>query len=74
MMKKNITLSAEENIIKKARQRARKQKTTLNAEFRKWLEKYSNDDSLAVNYTLIMKRLEYVKAGQNFTREELNER
>ena len=73
-MKKNITLSADENIIKKARQRARKQKTTLNNEFRKWLEKYSNEDSLADYYTLIMKRLEYVKAGQHFTREELNER
>lgn len=73
-MKKNITLSADENIIKKARQRARKQKTTLNNEFRKWLERYSNDDSLADYYTLIMKRLEYVKAGQKFSREELNER
>ena len=73
-MKKNITLSADENIIKKARQRARKQKTTLNNEFRKWLERYANDDSLARNYTLIMNRLDYVKAGQHFTREELNER
>jgi hypothetical protein len=73
-MKKNITLSADENIIKKARQRARKQKTTLNNEFRKWLERYASDDSLAGNYTLIMNRLEYVKAGHHFTREELNER
>ncbi len=74
MMKKNITLSADENIIKKARQRARKQKTTLNNEFRKRLERYSSDDSLAGNYLLIMNRLEYVKAGRHFTREELNER
>jgi FtsZ-binding cell division protein ZapB len=73
-MKKNITLSAEENIIKKARQRARKQNTTLNNEFRKWLERYASDDSLTGNYTLIMNRLEYVKAGKHFTREELNER
>ena len=73
-MKKNITLSADENIIKKARQRAGKQKTTLNAEFRKWLERYSNEDSLADNYSLIMEHLEYVKASQHFNREELNER
>lgn len=73
-MKKNITLSADENIIKKARQRARKQKTTLNNEFRKWLEKYAGGDSLEGHYNHIMKRMEYVKAGKHFTREELNER
>ena len=73
-MKKNITLSADEIIIKKARQRARKQNTTLNAEFRRWLERYSSENSSADNYSLIMEHLDYVKAGQHFTREELNER
>jgi hypothetical protein len=73
-MKKNITFSADENIIKKARQRAKKQNTTLNNEFRNWLKRYSLEKSYSDNYTLVMKRLDYVKAGRHFSREELNER
>ena len=73
-MKKNITLSAEENIIKKARQRAKQQNTTLNNEFRKWLKQYSSENSNADNYSLIMEHLDYVQSGQHFSRKELNER
>ena len=73
-MYKNITFSADEGIIKKARQRAKQQNTTLNAEFRKWLERYSRENSNADNYTLIMQHLNYVRSGKHFSREELNER
>lgn len=73
-MKKNITFSADENIIKKARQRAKKQNTTLNNEFRNWLKRYTMEKSNSDNYTLIMERLDYVQAGRHFSREELNER
>ncbi len=73
-MNKNITLSAEEKLIKKARQRAKKQNTTLNAEFRKWLKRYASENSKADNYSLIMKHLDYVQSGRRFSREELNER
>jgi hypothetical protein len=34
---KNITLSADENLIKQARQLARAQHKTLNGVFREWL-------------------------------------
>jgi hypothetical protein len=37
-MLKNITLRAEENLIRRARERAAAENTTLNAEFRRWLE------------------------------------
>ena len=37
---RNITLSAEENLIEAARRRAVAQRTTLNAEFRLWLADY----------------------------------
>jgi hypothetical protein len=40
-MLKNITLSAEEALIEKARQRAQAESTTLNAEFRNWLAQYA---------------------------------
>jgi len=35
---KNITLSADESLIKAARERAMEENTTLNAQFRLWLE------------------------------------
>ena len=37
---KNITLSAEENLIEAARRRAVSEHTTLNEQFRLWLENY----------------------------------
>ena len=74
VMLKNITLSADENLIKKARLRSRKQNTTLNAEFRKWLKRYSMDNSNARNFDLIMEQFDYVKSGKHFSREELNAR
>jgi len=38
---KNITLSADENLIEQARKAAAERHTTLNAAFREWLEQYS---------------------------------
>ena len=37
---KNITLSADENLIEAARQRALSERTTLNEQFRRWLADY----------------------------------
>lgn len=41
---KNITLSADENLIKQAQAEARLQKNTLNALFRQWLQEISRAD------------------------------
>ena len=38
---KNITLSADADLIEAARQRAAAERTTLNARFRQWLEDYA---------------------------------
>lgn len=38
---KNITLSADADLIEQARERARREHTTLNAQFRLWLEEYT---------------------------------
>ena len=73
-MKKNITLSAEEELIQKARERAHREHTTLNAEFRKWLRRYALSNSKVVDYLALMESLSYVKAGRKFTRDEMNER
>ena len=36
----NITFSADERLIEEAREKARERNTTLNEEFRRWLESY----------------------------------
>jgi hypothetical protein len=72
---KNITLSAPEELIEKARQQAADKGTTLNNEFREWLKSQtvSGEDKVAI-YEQLMKKLSYVNAGRKFTREEMNER
>jgi hypothetical protein len=39
---KNITMSADENLIESARERARSEHTTLNEQFRRWLAEYAH--------------------------------
>lgn len=71
---KNITLSADEDLIEKARAVARGQRRTLNAAFREWLEHYTAGDGNVQNFDALMRELRTVNAGRHFSREELNER
>ena len=71
---KNITLSADEDLIEKARSVARAQQKTLNAAFREWLERFVSDTGNAADYDSLMARLQHVKSGRRFTRDEMNER
>ena len=73
-MLKNITLSAEEKLIKKARTKANREGTTLNASFRQWLKQFVNSSLKTDDYDQLMNSLNYVKAGKKFSREEMNER
>jgi hypothetical protein len=73
-MLKNITLSAEEELIEKARDRARREKTTLNATFRQWLRQYVSRTTKTADYSSFMESLSYAKPGRTFSRDELNER
>ncbi len=73
-MFKNITLSAEENLIRRAREKAQQEHTTLNAKFRKWLNRYVKRDQASSDYAALMKKLSYAQAGRSFSRDELNER
>ena len=70
---KNITLSADENLIEQARLIAKAQHRTLNAAFREWLEQFTGQSRSAQEFDSLMKRLKHVKAGRRFTREEMNE-
>jgi hypothetical protein len=73
-MLKNITFSAEEDMIRKARERAAAEGTTLNDEFRRWLEKYAERPRTAEEFAELMGRLDYTQPGRSFGRDEMNER
>ena len=71
---KNITLSADENLIEQARLIAKAQRKTLNAAFREWLEQFTGQSGSVREFDSLMKRLKHVGAGRRFTRTEMNER
>ena len=71
---RNITLSADADLIEKARARARKQKKALNVVFREWLERYAGDGTASDEYNQLMKELRHVHAGRKFARDEMNTR
>ena len=70
----NITLSADEELIARAREEAEASGTTLNAEFRVWLAAFAEQEQAAHGYREMMARLDYARPGRHFTREELNAR
>lgn len=73
-MLKNITLSADEELIQAARNVAKSENTTLNAGFREWLRQYVNTKSRSRDFDALMRSLQYARTDKIFTRDELNER
>jgi hypothetical protein len=71
---KNITLSADQGLIQQARRKALSEHRTLNDLFREWIGAYVSRGPSADTYDSLMHRLDHVRAGRSFTREEMNER
>ena len=83
---RQIVLKADENLIKAANQRAASEQTTLNDQFRLWLEEYTKDvevqydpDEGKKQAERAMKVIDAIRkeistGGRKFTREEMNER
>ena len=71
---KNITLSADEDLIERARSIAREQRRTLNEAFREWLAQFAQSAGDAQGFDALMNHLQHVDAGRRFSRDELNER
>ncbi len=72
---KNITLSADEDLIEAARERARREHTTLNDQFRRWLEDYVRPEERMRRYDELIAELQgKVRVGRKLTRDEMNER
>jgi len=72
---KNITLSADEDLIEQARKTAQAQHKTLNAAFREWLEQFVDKSGSVAEYDELMRRLrKQVRSSGPYTRDEMNER
>ena len=71
---KNVTLSADEDLIEQARLVARSQHKTMNAAFREWLAQYTAQSGDSQGVDALMQRLRHVNAGRRFSRDEMNER
>jgi hypothetical protein len=72
---KNITFSADDDLIERARQVAREQRRTLNEAFREWLLHYTGQSRRGEDYDALMERLrKTVRSNGPYTRDEMNER
>jgi hypothetical protein len=71
---KNVTLSADEDLIERARLIARGQRRTLNDAFREWLVQFAQGAGDGQRFDALMGRLQHVDAGGQFSRDQLNER
>lgn len=72
---KNVTLSADEQLIEAARERARAENTTLNEQFRRWLAEYAQAHERMQRYDEVMATLRgKLKVGRKVSRDAMNER
>ena len=73
---RNVTFSADERLIEAARNRARRERTTLNDEFRRWLEAYAlrENQAQAAMETIADLQASLKTGGRRYTRDEMNER
>ncbi len=71
---KNITFSADEDLIERARDVAKAERKTLNIAFREWLTAYAARKGNVQEYRALMERLKHIDSGGRYTREEMNER
>ncbi len=72
---KNITFTADERLIEAGREQALAEGSTLNEQFRLWLEQYARKrQAVRAMETVARLQSKYDTGGRKFTREELNER
>ena len=72
---KKITISANEDLVRRARRTAKSLGKTLEEAILEWLESYPQKKVLAREYDALMKRLRRtVCTAGPYTRDEMNER
>jgi len=70
---KNITFSAEERLIREAREEARRRNTSLNALFRDWLAELAARDERKRQIGTLMEEMSQYNIGGPYTRDEMNQ-
>ena len=74
-MTKNITFSVDEALLEEARAAAKAENTSLNEQFKIWLEAYARKRRVQrVNETMEHLSGKFTTEGHKFTREEMNDR
>lgn len=74
-MARNITFTADEALIEEAREAARADNTTLNEQFKIWLEQYARKQRAARAMHTVQRLRGYVRTeGRKFSRDDMNER
>ena len=75
-MQTNVTVKAEDTLIERAKERARKENKTLDGLFNEWLQQYTEnvDTNSAKEFDDFMDRVKYANPGRTFSREEMNAR
>ena len=70
-MQTNVTVSAEDTLIERAKERARKENKTLEGLFNEWLHQYIDnlDINPAKEFEDFMDRVKYTNPGRTFARE-----
>ena len=71
---KNVTLSADDHLLERARDLARRRSTTLNQMFRDWLGELTASRTRKDRYEDLMRRLAHARSGGPFSRDEMNAR
>jgi hypothetical protein len=71
---RDITFSADESIIERAREVARRENKTLEAAFYDWLVLYASRNVTEAEVLALFDSPKHVEAGRKFTRDEMNER
>jgi hypothetical protein len=72
----NVTLSVNENDLRKARSLARLNNTSLNEMFREWLKgiTQTKDVNIEAKLKSLWEDTDYVVVGRKLTREEMHKR
>ncbi len=77
----NLTISVDEEVLKRARIRALEENSSVNAVLGKYLEEYARTDELrcrredALRFLLALANRSHVgRGGRTWTRDELHER
>ena len=70
----NVTVSAENILIKRAEEKAHKENKTLDNLFNEWLNQYIRNSNPVDEFEEFMAHAKYVNPGKRFSREEMNAR